>query len=109
VTYSSNNIQNAFTPFGAADPLQIGLLLAHIAQMGSPEDQAEVLRMATYAAAQAMGIRARYGIEIGKQADLVILNTRRVADALLESPARLWVIKRGRIAVSTQHTCDIHR
>ena len=109
VTYSSNNIQNAFTPFGAADPLQIGLFLAHIAQMGSPEDQAEVLRMATYAAADAMGILSHYGIETGKQADLVILDTRRVADALLESPARLWVIKRGRIVVTTRHTCEIHR
>jgi cytosine deaminase len=109
VTYSSNNIQNAFTPFGAADPLQIGLFLAHIAQMGSPEDQAEVLRMGTYGAAKAMGISAHYGIDVGKQADLVILDTRRVADALLESPSRLWVIKRGRIAVTTRHTCEIHR
>jgi len=109
VTYSSNNIQNAFTPFGVADPLQIGLLLAHVAQMGSPEDQAEVLRMGTYAAAEAMGISARYGIEVGKQADLIILDTRRVADVLLESPSRLWVIKRGRLAVTTRHTCEIHR
>lgn len=109
VTYSSNNIQNAFTPFGAADPLQMGLFLAHIAQMGSPEDQAEVLRMGTYGAAEAMGISAQYGIEVGKQADLVILDTRRVADALLESPPRSWVIKRGRIAVTTRHTCEIHR
>ena len=109
VTYSSNNIQNAFTPFGIADPLQIGLFLAHIAQMGSPEDQAEVLRMGTYAAAEAMGISDRYGIEVGKQADLVILDTRRLADALIESPSRLWVIKRGRIVVTTRHTSEIHR
>jgi cytosine deaminase len=109
VTYSSNNIQNAFTPFGAADPLQIGLFLAHLAQMGSPDDQAEVLRMGTYGAAEAMGISRHYGIEVGKRADLVILDTRRIADALLESPPRLWVIKRGRIAVTTQHTCEIHR
>jgi cytosine deaminase len=109
VTYSSNNIQNAFTPFGAADPLQMGLFLAHIAQMGSPEDQAEVLRMGTYGAADAMGISALYGIEVGKQADLVILDSRRVADVLLESPPRSWVIKRGRIAVTTRHTCEIHR
>ena len=109
VAYSSNNIQNAFTPFGVADPLQIGLLLAHIAQMGSPEDQAEVLRMCTYAAAEAMGMSAQYGIEVGKQADLVILDTRRVADAWIESPCRSWVIKRGRIAVTTRHTCQIYR
>ncbi len=109
VTYSSNNIQNAFTPFGVADPLQIGLFLAHIAQMGSPEDQAEVLRMGTYGAAEAMGISSHYGMEVGKQADLVILDTRRIADALIESPSRLWVIKRGRIAVTTRYSSEIHR
>ena len=109
VTYSSNNIQNAFTPFGAADPLQMGLFLAHIVQMGSPEDQAEVLRMGTYGAAEAMGISAQYGIEVGKVADLIIFDSRRVADVLLESPPRSWVIKRGRIAVTTTHICEIHR
>jgi cytosine deaminase len=109
VTYSSNNIRNAFTPFGTADPLQIGLLLAHVAQMGSPEDQAEVLRMGTYAAARAMGIFENYGIDVGKRADLVILNTYRVSDALLDLPARLWVIKGGRITVTTHHSCEIHR
>lgn len=45
VTYSSNNIRNAFTPFGKADPLQIGNFLAHLAQFGTPDDQAYVLRM----------------------------------------------------------------
>jgi len=109
VTFSSNYIQNAFTPFGTADPLQMGLFLAHIAQMGSPEDQAAVLRMPTYAAAGAMGISAHYGIEVGKQADLVILDTPPVADVLLQSPSRLWVMKRGRITVTTRHTCEIHR
>ena len=109
VTYSSNNIRNAFTPFGAADPLQIGLLLAHAAQMGSPDDRAEVLRMGTYAAARAMGISENYGIGVGKRADLVILNTDRVSDALLDVPARLWVIKGGRIAVTTHHRSEIHR
>ena len=109
ITFSSNNIQNAFTPFGAADPLQIGLFLAHVAQMGSPEDQAEVLRMATYGAAESMGISNRYGLSVGKQADLVVLNTHRVSDALLETPARLWVIKRGRITVRTHHSSEIYR
>lgn len=109
VTYSSNNIQNAFTPFGAADPLQMGLFLAHIAQLGSPDDQAAVLQMATTGAADAMGISEQYGIEVGKQADLVILNTQRYLDALLETPIRSWVIKKGRVTVVTRHSCEILR
>jgi cytosine deaminase len=109
VAFSSNNIRNAFTPFGAADPLQIGSLLAHTAHFGSPDDQASVLGMCTHAAARAMGLAGDYGIEMGKQADLVILDTHRVADALLDLPARLWVLKRGRVTVETHHLCRIHR
>jgi cytosine/creatinine deaminase len=109
VAFASNNIRNAFTPFGAADPLQIGLLLAHAAQLGSPDDQASVVHMCTYAAAAAMGIAADYGIAVGKQADLLIVDTFRVSDVLLDLPPRLWVIKRGTVRVETQHSCRVHR
>ena len=101
VAYSSNNIRNAFTPFGKADPLQIGNLLAHLVQFGTPEHQAEILKMATTNAARAVGVSEDYGLAVGKQADLVILDTFSVADALLDLPARSWVLKRGRITVVT--------
>ena len=109
VAYSSNNVRNAFTPFGKADMLQIGNLLAHEAQIGVPEHQQAILDMGTHNAARAIGLSHDYGIAVGKQADLIILDTFKVADALLDIPPRLWVIKRGRITVVTQHHCEIHR
>ncbi len=109
VAYSSNNVRNAFTPFGKADPLQIGNLLAHLIQYGTPEHQAEILRMGTENAARVIGITRDYGIAVGKQADIVILDTFLVADALLDIPARLWVVKRGRISVVTRHQTKICR
>jgi cytosine/creatinine deaminase len=109
VAYSSNNVRNAFTPFGKADMLQIGNLLAHVAQFGVPEHQQAILDMGTRNAARAIGLERDYGIAVGKQADLVILDTFKVADALLDIPPRLWVVKRGRITVVTRHHCEIHR
>jgi cytosine deaminase len=109
VAYSSNNIRNAFTPFGKADPLQIGNLLAHLVQFGTPEHQADILRMGTYNAAQAIGLEKEYGIAPGKAADLVILDTYAVADALLDLPPRLWVIKRGRVTVIATYSSEICR
>jgi cytosine/creatinine deaminase len=109
VAFASNNIRNAFTPFGTADPLQIGLMLAHAAQLGSPDDQASVMHMCTYGAAAVMGIAEDYGLAVGRQADLLIVDTYRVADVLLDLPPRLWVIKRGTVTVETQHSCRIHR
>jgi cytosine/creatinine deaminase len=107
VAYSSNNVRNAFTPFGKADMLVIGNMLAHVIQFGTSEDQAAVLDMATKNAARAIGIEEQYGIAVRKQADLVILDTYAVADALLDLPSRSWVIKRGKITVVTHHSCEI--
>ncbi len=109
VTYASNNIRNAFTPFGKADPLLIGNFLAHLIQFGTPDHQADVLRMGTYDAARAMGLGSDYGLQVGRQADLAILDTYDVADALLDIPIRSWVIKRGRITVVSHCSCEIHR
>lgn len=109
VAYSSNNVRNAFTPFGKADPLQIGNLLAHLIQFGTPEHQADILKMSTGNAARAVGLSENYGLAVGKQADLMILDTHVVADALLDLPARSWVLKRGRITVITKHESKICR
>ena len=42
-----------------------------------------------------------YGIEVGKQADLIILQARSVQDALRLKPARLAVIRKGRVIART--------
>ena len=109
VAYSSNNVRNAFTPFGKADPLQIGNLLAHLIQFGTPEHQADIVKMSTANAARAVGIAGDYGLAVGKQADLVILDTYAVADCLLDLPPRSWVFKRGRITVVTKYESKICR
>ncbi|RIE04472.1 amidohydrolase family protein [Cohnella faecalis] len=65
VCFGTNNMRNAFTPFGTGDPLDIGLLLAQTAYMGSREDAA-VVGMCTERAAEALrmtdyGIKSRIG------------------------------------------------
>ena len=65
--------------------------------------------MSTSNAARAVGLSEDYGLAVGKQADLMILDTLVVADALLDLPARSWVLKRGRITVITKHESRICR
>jgi cytosine/creatinine deaminase len=108
VTFSSNNVRNAFTPFGKADMLQIGNLLAHVAQFGTPHSQAEILRMATYDAARSIGLED-YGLAEGRRADLVVCDSPVVGDVLSDIPPRLWVVRRGRVTVETKHETTIHR
>jgi cytosine deaminase len=107
--YSSNNIRNAFTPYGNTDMLDIGLFLAQTGHLASPADLARVLGMATTQAASVIGIADQYGLHPGADADLVVLSTRHVADVLLDRPDCCYVIKRGRIVARTSRTVELLR
>ncbi len=100
--YSSNNIRNAFTPFGNADLLLSGYLLGETQYMGSAEQQRVLLRMVTTNAAKALNIEDRYGIDVGKQADLCIPNSYKLSDVIQDQPIRAAVIESGRTVVETQ-------
>lgn len=105
--YSSNNIRNAFTPYGNADMLDVGLFTAQLSHVSGADGLARVLRMATDGAADVVGVAGEYGLRPGAVADLVVLSTQRVADILLDRPDRCFVIKRGRIVARTTRTTEI--
>lgn len=100
VIYGTNNIQNAFTPFGTSDPLDIGLLLAQTCYMGSAKDAEIIIDMATYRGAKALGI-SNYGLHIGADADLVLCNAKDVRTLLYYRSERLFVWKKGKQVAST--------
>jgi cytosine deaminase len=102
VIIGTNNIQNPFTPFGTGDPLDVALLLAQVAQMGTLKDSETLLDMTTVHAARALGISS-YGIILNQPADLVLFDTKNIRNVLLERPKRLGVWKRGRQA-DTENT-----
>jgi cytosine deaminase len=106
VAVSSNNVRNAFTPYGNADVLLAAFLLLPAGHLAGADRLPRVLDMVTTNAARALGVSERYGLEPGKAADLVVLDTFRRQDVLLDLPERRWVIKNGRITVSNQLTTE---
>lgn len=94
VIYGSNNIQNAFTPFGSGNPLDVAWLLGHAAFMGSRKDTETLVEMATYGAAKALGLRD-YGLWAGAQADLVMFPVQSKRQLIIERPRPIGVWKRG--------------
>lgn len=101
VCLATNNIRNAFTPYGTGDLLHISMLAIPAAHLGGADDQATVLSMLTTNPAKALGLKD-YGLEVGKNADLVLLDTKKVASVILDIPARLKVIKGGRVVSETE-------
>jgi cytosine/creatinine deaminase len=106
VCLASNNIRNAFTPYGNGDLMQIAMLAIPVSHLGGADDLPTVLPMLTNNPAKALGLKD-YGIEAGNNADLVLLDTKSVNDAIIDIPDRLYVIKNGKVTVETEKKVKI--
>lgn len=106
ICLATNNIRNAFTPYGTGDLLNIAQLALPACHLGGADDQATVLSMLTTRPAKALGLK-NYGLAPGKDADLVLLDTRAVSDVILDLPARLMVLKRGKVVATSVYQRSI--
>jgi cytosine deaminase len=109
VGISSNNVRNAFTPFGNADLLDVALFMAQVGHMGAPADFQHLLKTITYGNAKIIGVDDGYGLKVGDRGDLVVLDAPDSSEALLGRAVRTAVIKSGRIVARTQKTTEVFR
>ncbi len=96
VAAATNNVQNAFTPAGNADPLLLTFLLVVGAHMGGESDMTAALDMVTVAPARILG-RQDHGLAVGCRADLVVLDASTVAEAVGDPGPRARRQERARI------------
>lgn len=107
VGISSNNVRNAFTPFGNADIMDVALFLAQVGHMGSPSQFQHLLDTITYKNAGIVGISDGYGLKVGDRADLMVLDNHDPVDALLSRSVRSVVVKGGRVVARTARTTTL--
>lgn len=101
VSFGQDCIRDTFYPFGRDDPLEVALITAHAAHLSQPDEIEQLFAMPTVNAAQLLRL-TDYGLEPGKAADVVIIDTTDATEAIrLQSPRR-WVIKRGRVVAETE-------
>lgn len=106
ISYASDNIRDVFRPIGNGDMLEEGLLTAQVAQMVSRSDLETVFKMGTVNPAKAL-LLEDYGMEAGKQADLLIFDSESVASALMNQATRNYVIKKGKVVARNTRTSEI--
>ena len=104
VGWGQDCVRDPWYALGTADMLDVAFMGMHVAQMTSPEEMARCFTMVTDTNAKIMHLE-NYGIEVGKQASLVVLDAADPIDALRLRPARLAVISKGKL-VSTQPRAD---
>lgn len=98
ICLASNNIRNPFTPYGNGDLMQVAMLAIPVAHLGGADDLHTVLPMITTNPAKALKLK-NYGVFEGAKASLVVLDTKRYQDAIIDIPSRLLVVKDGVVTV----------
>ena len=94
-TIATNNVLNAFTPYGDCSLTRIVNLYANVVQRYGPQDLDVCFEMITDRAAKLMRL-PDYGIAVGKDADLVVWGETRPSDVIAKSALPLAGFKRGR-------------
>jgi cytosine/creatinine deaminase len=101
-------IADAFYPFGAADQLQVALILCHASQLSTPTEIDHALAAVRHRAAEVVGLQD-YGVAPGSLANLIVLEAENSHEALrLQAKAR-WVVHRGRLVAETSVHNELHR
>ncbi len=100
VSFGHDCVMDPWYAMGQGDMLEVGNMAVHVAQMGSVEDKVRIFEALTVNSARTMGLQG-YGLAKGCKADLVVLQARDPAEALRLKPARLAVIKGGKVIART--------
>jgi cytosine/adenosine deaminase-related metal-dependent hydrolase len=92
----SDNIRDAWSPFGNGDMLDRAMMIGYRANFRHDPDLEFVFDLVTASAARVLGLRD-YGLKVGGPADLVVVDAASVPEAVVTRPRRKMVIKAGRI------------
>jgi cytosine deaminase len=87
---ASDNIQDPFHPYGRGDMVQIGLLTAYVAHLGSEADMRNLLQMITATPAGILG-HLQYEVQVGNPVKFVIIDAQTIDELFTEQPVGRWV------------------
>jgi cytosine deaminase len=92
----SDNIRDAWSPFGNGDMLERAMMVGYRANFRHDDELLLAFEMVTAAPARALGLKD-YGLDVGGPADLVVVDAATIPEAVATHPRRKMVIKAGRI------------
>lgn len=103
VAFGHDCVMDPWYSYGTHDMLDVAHMGAHVAQMTGLKQMQQAYGAVTTHGARVLGLDD-YGLEVGKPADMVILQASSVVEALQLRPARLFVIRRGEVIAKTPPT-----
>ncbi len=102
VSIGNDNIMDPFGPLGKGNMLQAAHMLLHTAHLSGNSQVKSLFDMITINGAKTLNMDKGYGIEVGNQADLIILDARDEKEAIRLTSECLYVIRKGKVIANTQ-------
>lgn len=100
VGWGQDCVLDPWYSLGTADMLDVAFMGLHVAQMTHPDEMARCFTMVTQTNAQILGLQD-YGLHVGAQASLVVLDAATPTEAVRLRPARLAVVAKGKLISQT--------
>ncbi len=96
VMAGSDNIRDAWSPYGSGDMLERARLIGYRAGFNTDNDLGLAFAMATSVASDVLGV-ADHGLAVGSRADLIAVRASGIPEAVATFPPRALVFKAGRL------------
>ncbi|WP_316897599.1 amidohydrolase family protein [Pseudodesulfovibrio indicus] len=100
VSLGHDDVMDPWYPMGTHDMLEVAHMGAHALHMTGTDQQEALFDAVTVNGAKTLNL-AGYGLAPGDNADMVVLQAANRLEALRLHPARLFVIRRGKVISTT--------
>ncbi len=101
VSLGHDCVQDPWYSMGTGNMLDVAFMLVHVAQMTGIAEINACYDMITYQGAKTLNLASDYGIEVGKPANLIVLDAIDRYDAIRRRATVKHVISQGQLIAST--------
>jgi len=97
VALGHDDIMDPWYPLGIGSMIQVLFMAVHLDQWTGINELSQSFELITHNASKCWGNEKEYGIEVGKRANLLVMNAKSELDVLREVGLPLYVVKDGTI------------
>jgi cytosine/creatinine deaminase len=95
-------VQDCWYSLGTGNMLDVAFMLVHVAQMTGRSELDACYDMTTWNGAKTLNLADQYGVEVGKPANLIVLDAADRFEAIRRRPPVRYVISRGQLLATTE-------
>jgi cytosine deaminase len=96
VSYGHDCVMDPWYSLGSHDMLEVAHMAVHVGQLTGRDEMRAAFASVTTGGARTLGL-TEYGIDVGKRADMVVLQATDPLEAIRLKAHRLFVIRRGAV------------